>query len=88
MENKEMGEVQVGMIDEGLRTAHRHGEWSADKAMLALQLRSWRAERMVGRRAVIQSTIDLISNQITQPNLFPHQPQISLLPAPAHPSTG
>lgn len=59
MENKEMGEVQVGMIDEGLRTAHRHGERSADKAMLALQLRSWRAERMVGRRAVIQSTIDL-----------------------------
>lgn len=30
MENKEMGEMQVGMIDEGLRTEHRHGEQSAD----------------------------------------------------------
>lgn len=26
----------VGMIDEGLRTAHRLGERSADKVMLAL----------------------------------------------------
>lgn len=38
----------VGTIDEGLRTAHRLGEWSADKAMLALQLRSRRAEMTVG----------------------------------------
>ena len=87
MENKEMGEVQVGMIDEGLRTEHGYGEQSADKATLALQLRSRRAERMGWEKGSDSVHHRVISNQITRPNLFPHQPQLSLLPAPADPST-